>query len=94
MGAVGLQIHDLSRLTLDEFNAVYGEWDKIQTARYRTSWEQARFIAECIVAPYKKKGSGSRPIIEFDWEKPETKKPDARPATREDFERVRKRYGG
>ena len=62
-------MRDTLGLTLEEFAVLHEEWDRWQTARYRTAWEQTRFIGQCSLAPYMKGGTRSRNLIEFDWEK-------------------------
>ena len=67
LGVIGLSMRDTLSLTLDEFAVLHEEWDRWQTARYRTGWEQTRFIGQCSLAPYMKRGTAH--IVEFDWEK-------------------------
>ena len=43
-------------MTLDEFALVFEAWQQERAYDARTSWEQARFIAQCALMPYSKKG--------------------------------------
>lgn len=88
---MGLSLCDAYRLTLDEFNAVYEEWNTLETARYQAGWEQARFIAHCTLLPNTRKGFSPTDLVRFEWDK--EAKPEAKLATREDFERIRGRFG-
>lgn len=88
---IGLSLSDTCRLTLDEFNILYEEWDKYRTALYRTTWEQARFMAHCAVMPYAKRGLDATDLIQFEWDKGKTA--SAGTATKEDFERIRGMFG-
>lgn len=90
IGVIGLSLNDACSLTLEEFNAVYEEWNILETARYRAGWEQARFIAHCALMPNAKKGFLPTDLIRFDWDT-ETKT-EAKPATRSDFDRILKRF--
>ena len=57
----------------------------------RERWERTRFLAHCILSPFAKKRMRPTDIIRFDWEKDDP--PKATPATRQDIERIRRRYG-
>ena len=52
-------------------------------------------MAHCMLTPYSKKKLTPKDIILFEWEKKEEKEhTQVKIATREDFERVKKEYGG
>lgn len=91
MGVVGLSLHDALSLTLDEFTAVYEEWNLLETARYRAGWEQTRFMAHCALMPNAKRGFKPTDLVCFDWDKEAS--PDIQAATRDDFERIKERFG-
>lgn len=88
---IGLSLSDTYRLTLDEFNILYEEWDKYRTALYRTTWEQARFMAHCSVMPHTRRGFRPTELVRFDWDN--GNKENTGTATRKDFERIRKMFG-
>lgn len=90
IGVIGLSLDDACGLTLEEFNAVYDEWNTLETARYRAGWEQARFMAHCALMPNAKKRFLPTDLVQFDWDI-ETKT-EAKPATRSDFDRILKRF--
>lgn len=86
---------DFLQLTPDEFGEIVKQWDRYKTDLYRTGWEQTRFMAHCMLTPYSKKKLNPKDIILFEWEKKEEKEhTQVKIATREDFERVKKEYGG
>lgn len=62
----------------------------METARYRSGWEQARFMAHCALIPNTKKGFSPTDLVRFEWD--EDTKPRIKPATNEDFERIRKLF--
>ena len=69
------------------------QWNKYESVRFRTGWEQARFIAHCCLTPYMgQKKLSPTDIIRFDWEK-ETKKTVNNIPSEEDFERLKRQYG-
>lgn len=72
--------------TAHNINILYEEWDK-----YRTTWEQTRFIAHCSVMPHAKRGLRPTELVEFEWDK--ENKGEIKAATKEDFERMRGRLG-
>lgn len=92
LGVVGLSLHDALSLTPDEFNAVYEEWNMLETARYRAGWEQARFMAHCALLPNAKRGFKPTDLVRFDWDKDTMA--DNPAASLDDFERMRERFGG
>lgn len=92
LGVVGLSLGDTLSLTPDEFNVVYEEWNMLETARYRAGWEQARFIAHCALMPNTKRGFKPTDLVRFDWDAANTLPVET--ATLDDFERIRKRFGG
>lgn len=90
IGVVGLSLGDACSLTLEEFYAVYEEWNSLETARYRAGWEQARFMAHCGLIPSAKRGFSPLDLVRFDWDN-DTRQ-TAAPATRDDFERMKERF--
>jgi hypothetical protein len=94
-GVVGLSLDDAYRLTPAEFNEAYRAWHEMHEAAYRTSWEQTRFIAHCSLAPHSKKRLKPTDLVLFDWERErggEKEKTSPGVCTREDFERIAKKY--
>lgn len=55
----------------------------------REDWEQTRILAYNIVAPYMKKEQNITSFMPLPWDK---KQPTVKPHTREDFERLKKRF--
>ena len=88
---IGLTLSDAYRLTLEEFNVLYEEWDRYRTALYQTSWEQARFLAHCALMPYGKRGLMPQDLVRFEWDN--EKNGTGKPATQEEFDRIREMYG-
>ena len=83
---------DTCELTLDEFNIIYEEWNRYQTAQFRTTWEQTRFIAYCTIMPNLKNKMKIEDLMRFEWDKKESYKKVIIPST-EDMERIKKRFG-
>lgn len=77
-------------MTPEEFGAVADRWGEHQMSVYRSGWEQARFIAMQISAPYSRKPLKATDIIRFPWDN-QPAQPSA--ASREYFEDLKKRYG-
>ena len=89
VGFMGMSRQDFLCLTLEEFNCIVEKWNEREQAHSRTTWEQVRFIAHCVLTPYSKKRLDPTDIVLFEWEKTKPKEV----ATQEDFERVKKKYG-
>ena len=88
---IGLSLSDTYRLTLEEFNILYAEWDAYRTALYRSSWEQSRFVAHCSLMPHARRGLRPTDLVRFEWDG--DRLPAYTPATRRDFDRIRERFG-
>ena len=91
VGTLGLRLQDTYSLTFDELAAIHRARQESEELSRRERWERTRFLAHCILAPFAKKRMRPTDIIRFDWEKDDP--PKATPATRQDFERIRRRYG-
>lgn len=90
VGQMGMSLDDAFSLEPEELGHIRKAWAEQQEADFRSRWEQARFLAYCGMMPYQKKGKRLKPedLLAFSWEKKE--KP--RRATREDIERIRRRF--
>ena len=60
---------DFLQLTPEEFSEIAGQWNQNETVFFRSSWEQTRFMAHCILTPFSKKKLNPTDIVRFDWEK-------------------------
>lgn len=91
VGQMGMSLADALTLEPEELGHIRKAWVEQQEANIRSRWEQSRFLAYCGMMPYQRKGKRLKPqdIITFPWEKKE--KP--RRATREDIERISRRFG-
>ncbi|WP_279136504.1 hypothetical protein [Parabacteroides johnsonii] len=85
---------DFLQLTPEEFSEIAEQWNQNETVFFRNSWEQTRFMAHCMLIPFSKKKLNPTDIVRFDWEKETQENKEVKIATREDFERVKKEYGG
>ena len=94
VGRIGMSRTDFLQLTPEEFSEIAGQWNQNETVFFRSSWEQTRFMAHCILTPFSKKKLNPTDIVRFDWEKEKQENKQVKIATREDFERVKKEYGG
>ena len=59
---------DLYDMDMDTLNSVIQAWGKKEEQDYRTSWEQTRFLAHCLLTPYSRKKLKAEDIIRFPWE--------------------------
>lgn len=85
--------YHLYSMTLDEFTQVFEAWQQERMYDTRTSWKQARFIAQCTLMPYSKKGLKATDVVVFDWEKEEKHKGSTAKTTKEDIARILERFG-
>lgn len=85
--------YHLYSMTLDEFTQVFEAWQQERMYDTRTSWKQARFIAQCALMPYSKKGLKATDVVVFDWEKEEKHKGSTAKTTKEDIARILERFG-
>lgn len=60
-------------LTLTEYHHIMTAWGKHQTHLYRTTWEQARWIATTSISPHITKSINPKSLLTFPWEKDEEK---------------------
>lgn len=88
----GMRLDDVYAMTLEELGHVLEAWHRAEEARVRTSWEQARFVAQCVLMPYSKKKLEPEDIVVFKWEKEENRT-TGHGTGRADFDRIRKMYG-
>ena len=65
-------------------------WNESQQQSLRTSWEQTRRLAVCILQPYTEKDLEPRDVMEFEWDQQE-KRPPAK-KTRKEREAEKRRY--
>jgi len=90
VGILRLSLEEAYSLTLNEFNEIYAQWNELEMIRYRTNWEQTRFLAQCILTPHTgKKRLAPQDIIHFDWDTPPE---DTKPCSIDDFERIKKMF--
>lgn len=67
-GVVGIPPEDLYPMDMETLDAVIRAWNEHEEQHYRTSWEQTRFLAHCLLTPYTKKKLKAEDIIRFPWE--------------------------
>ena len=81
-------------MTIDECADIVKAWSAIQENKRRTSWEQVRFLAQCMLSPYSKKKLPPTDIVRFDWDEKEGRSSDKKEVpTTADIERIRKMFG-
>lgn len=99
LGCIRLTRHDFMSMTPEEFNAVVWQWRRLEEARSRESWEQARLAGFLAVVPYcGKKVKLPRDLFPFVWEQRPTpaaipEKPMDKETLAAYFTRLEKRYG-
>mgnify|MGYP006372428295 CR=1 FL=1 len=93
IGCIGMSREDFLQSTPDEFNAIAEAYNNHSTMIHRTSWEQTRFMAQCMLMPYSKKTMKATDVIKFEWDTPEIKKVETTIPTKEDYERMKIRFG-
>ncbi len=67
-GVVGIPPADIYPMDMETLDAAIRAWNEQEEQRYRTSWEQTRFLAHCLLTPYSKKKLRAEDIIRFPWE--------------------------
>jgi hypothetical protein len=77
--------------TPSEFRAIFDSWQQQQDRTNRTAWERTRMMCLCMLQPHSKKKMKARDVMEFPWEKKETK--PQKQLSPEEYERVKRRYG-
>lgn len=90
MGRMGMSLQDFDRCTPLEFEKIFEMWHESKQLALRTSWEQTRLLACCILQPYAKKELRATDVMEFEWDKPESKGPAKK--TRKEREAEKRRY--
>lgn len=97
---MGMSLLDFDRCTPPEFEKIFEKWHEAQELAVRTSWEQTRQLAVCILQPYAKKTLRPRDVMEFAWDqekapgKTHAKKTGKElEAERKHFEEVKKARG-
>ncbi len=86
-----MSVEDFDRCTPPEFSAIAGGWMEGEEHHYRTSWEQTRMLAVCILQPYSEKELRPEDVLKFSWEEAAAGKPQ-RTLSAEEKEAERKRY--
>lgn len=59
---------------------------------HRENWEQTRVLAYNVVAPYMKDEKSITSFMPLPWDKKGQEQKQIKPPTREDFERLKKRF--
>ncbi len=87
---MGMSLQDFDRCTPLEFERIFEMWHEAQLLSFRTSWEQTRQLAVCILQPYAKKELTPTDVIEFEWDEPKAATPAKK--TRKEREAEKRRY--
>ncbi|WP_146063074.1 hypothetical protein [Xylanibacter ruminicola] len=95
-----MSLPDFDQCTPLEFEMIFEMWHESQEVAFRTSWEQTRQLAVCVLQPYASKTLKPRDVMEFSWDQPDSKgqthkkKTNAeREAEKKHFEEVKKARG-
>ena len=93
-GVVGIPPADIYPMDMETLDAAIRAWNDLEEQRYRTSWEQTRFLAHCLLTPYSKKKLREEDIIRFPWEGGRKKaKEKPRRLSPEELRKVEERLG-
>lgn len=87
-----MSLADFFALSPSEFQAVWEEWDRLHTQRYRSEWEQTRAICGWTATPHLKKGFSIEQAIPFPWEGRKKEGKPAKRLTPEEWKRLKQRY--
>lgn len=87
VGGIGMSLTDFCRCTPQEFHCIYRSWEQMHQHQ---PWEQARFLACCVLQPYSKKALKATDVCRFGWEEPQNNPPPEQ-STRQRFEELKKR---
>ena len=85
-----MSLSDFERCSPDEFHAIYESWER---THLREAWEQARFLACCILQPWSKKALKVTDICRFEWDTRADERTPAAESTRERFEELVRKAG-
>ena len=91
-----MSLTDIYSLEAEELAGIIESWADLRDRLYRDSWEQARFLAQCLLTPYSKKRIRPTDIIRFDWDgekEKKAKRKEATPFAAADVERIRRMFG-
>lgn len=87
---MGMSLQDFDQCTPLEFEKIFEIWYEAQQQSIRTSWEQTRQLAVCILLPYAKNELTPTDVMEFEWDKPKATAPVRK--TRKERESEKRRY--
>lgn len=95
---MGMSLQDFDQCTPLEFEKIFEMWHEARQMSIKTSWEQTRQLAVCILQPWATKELCPRDVMEFEWDQPEKKAPakktrKEREAERRHYEEVKKARG-
>ena len=91
---MGIPPADIYPMDMETLDAAIRAWNDLEEQRYRTSWEQTRFLAHCLLTPYSKKKLRVEDIIRFPWEGGRKKaKEKPRRLSPEELRKVEERLG-
>jgi hypothetical protein len=91
VGVMGLSLDDFLDLTPSQFIDILIEWSKHEEEKYKSQWEQTRFLGYITVLPHLEKNKKHSPqsLFPMPWDK---KPEQPKPSTRERFEEVKRKW--
>lgn len=89
---MGMRLSEVYTLTVEELLTLYEAWAEREEMARRTTWEQTRFLAHCVLMPYSKKRLRLEDVARFPWEIKEEESLKRR-ATEDEIVRMRRRFG-
>lgn len=95
---MGMSLQDFDQCTPLEFEKIFEMWHEARQMSIKTSWEQTRQLAVCILQPYATKTLEPRDVMEFEWDQPEKPMPakktrKEREAEKRHYEKIKKERG-
>ena len=66
---MGMSLQDFDRCTPLEFEKIFEMWHEARQLSVRTSWEQIRQLALCMLQPWSKEELRAEDVMVFSWER-------------------------
>ena len=87
---MGMSLQDFDLCTPLEFEKIIEMWHEAKQQSLRTSWEQTRQLAVCMLQPWSKRELRATDVMEFEWDC--VGQSTAHPKSPEELEAEKRRY--
>jgi hypothetical protein len=91
---LGLGLHDLDGLGIEEVELMLKQWAEDEEARQEREWERMRLLATIVIQPHLKKQISAQELLPFPWERDHNNAPDKPTVSREEAHERFKRIVG